>query len=203
MKRHILIATALVALGSPVFAQSQGEWTIGIGVAHVDPKSDNGTLAGGTVPTSIGSSTRPSITLEYFIRDNLGIEVLAALPFRHSIRSEGAEIGTVKHLPPVVSLQYHFDATPQFKPFVGVGVNFTGFWDGEARGPLEGSSLRVKNSWGLAAHLGADYWINDRSAIRADLRWIDINADVELDGTRIGSVDVDPVVAGISYVMKF
>lgn len=203
MKRHILIAAALVALGSPVFAQSQGEWTIGIGVAHVDPRSDNGTLAGGTVPTSIGSSTRPSITFEYFIRDNLGIEVLAALPFRHSIRSEGVEIGTVKHLPPVVSLQYHFDATPQFKPFVGVGVNFTGFWDGEARGPLEGSSLRVKNSWGLAAHLGADYWINDRSAIRADLRWIDINADVELDGTRIGSVDVDPVVAGISYVMKF
>ena len=60
MKRHILIATALVALGSPVFAQSQGEWTIGIGVAHVDPKSDNGTLAGGTVPTSIGSSMSQS-----------------------------------------------------------------------------------------------------------------------------------------------
>lgn len=203
MIRHLLIATALVALGSPVLAQSQGEWTVGLGVAHVDPKSDNGTLADGTVPTSIGSSTRPSITFEYFIRDNIGIEVLAALPFRHSIRSDGAEIGTVKHLPPVVSLQYHFDATPQFKPFVGIGVNFTGFWDGEARGPLEGNDLTVKNSWGLAAHLGADYWINERSAIRADLRWIDINSDVKLNGTRIGSVDVDPVVTGISYVMKF
>lgn len=203
MKRHILIATALVALGSPVFAQSQGEWTIGIGVAHVDPKSDNGTLAGGTVPTSIGSSTRPSITFEYFIRDNLGIEVLAALPFRHSIRSEGAEIGTVKHLPPVVSLQYHFDLTPQWKPFVGLGVNFTGFFDAEAKGPLEGADLRVKNSWGLAAHLGTDYWINDRAALRADLRWIDIDSDVMLDGAKIGRVEVDPVVVGVSYVMKF
>ncbi|AYF01174.1 OmpW family protein [Paracoccus yeei] len=203
MKHHLLTVAALALLASPALAQSQGEWTLGLGLANVNPKSDNGTLAGGTVPTEIGDSTRPSVTFEYFIRDNLGIEVLGALPFKHSIRSEGTEIGTVKHLPPVVSLQYHFDATEQFKPFVGVGVNFTGFYDADARGPLAGSDLRVKNSWGLAAHLGADWWINDRAAVRADLRWIDIDADVLLNGTNIGKVEVDPVVVGISYVMKF
>lgn len=203
MKHKLILAAAISALAVPALAQSQGDWTVGVGVAHVNPKSNNGALANGTVPTSIGNSTRPSITIEYFIRDNLGVEVLAALPFRHSIKSNGTEIGTVKHLPPVVSLQYHFDATPQFKPFVGVGVNFTGFWDSEARGPLAGSDLRVKNSWGLAAHLGADYWLNERAALRADLRWIDISADVMLDGAKIGSVDVDPVVAGVSYVVKF
>ncbi|CAM3162531.1 outer membrane protein [Paracoccus aminovorans] len=203
MKHHLLTAAALALLASPVLAQSQGEWTLGLGLANVNPKSDNGVLAAGTVPTDIGDSTRPTVTVEYFIRDNLGVELLAALPFKHSIKSNGTEIGTVKQLPPVISLQYHFDATPQLKPFVGVGVNFTGFWDGDARGPLSGSELRVKNSWGLAAHLGADYWINEKSAIRADFRWIDIGADVELNGARIGKVEVDPVVAGISYVMKF
>jgi len=203
MKHHMLIAAALALLASPALAQSQGEWTLGFGLANVNPKSDNGVLAGGTVPTEIGDSTRPTITAEYFIRDNLGIELLAALPFKHSIKSNGVEIGTIKQLPPVISLQYHFDATEQFKPFVGLGVNFTGFWDGDARGPLSGSELRVKNSWGLAAHLGGDYWINDRAAIRADLRWIDIDADVELNGAEIGKVEVDPVVVGVSYVMKF
>ncbi|MEF9603919.1 outer membrane beta-barrel protein [Paracoccus sp. PXZ] len=203
MRHKLAIAAALAALASPVLAQSQGEWTLGFGIANVNPKSDNGTLAAGTVPTSISDSTRPSITFEYFIRDNIGIEVLGALPFKHSIKSNGTEIGTVKQLPPVISLQYHFDATPQLKPFVGLGVNFTGFWDGEAKGSLAGSELRVKNNWGLAAHVGADYWINERSAIRADLRWIDIGADVELNGAKIGTVDIDPVVAGISYVMKF
>ena len=203
MKHPLLIATALIALASPVLAQSQGEWTLGFGLANVNPKSDNGTLAGGTVPVDIGDNTRPSITFEYFIRDNIGIEVLAATPFRHSIKSGGTEIGTVKHLPPVISLQYHFDATPQFKPFVGVGVNFTGFWDGTARGPLAGNDLRVKNSWGLAAHLGADWWVNERAAIRGDVRWIDINSDVELNGANIGEVEIDPVVVGVSYVMKF
>ncbi|NHF72062.1 OmpW/AlkL family protein [Paracoccus xiamenensis] len=207
MTRHLLIACAMIASGlgfaSPALAQSQGDWTLGFGIANVNPKSDNGDLAGGTVPTDIDDSTRPTLTFEYFIRDNLGIEVLAALPFKHSIESNGAEIGTVKQLPPVISLQYHFDATPQLKPFIGVGVNFAGFWDADAKGPLDGNELRVKNSWGLAAHLGADYWINDNSAIRADLRWIDINSDVELNGVDIGEVDVDPTVIGVSYIRRF
>ncbi|VDS09191.1 Outer membrane protein W precursor [Paracoccus haematequi] len=203
MKTLCIAAAAALAVVSPVAAQQAGDWTVGLGLANVNPKSDNGTLAGGTVPVSIGDNTRPSVTVEYFIRDNIGVELLGALPFKHSIKSNGAEIGTVKHLPPVVSLQYHFDATPQLKPFVGVGVNFTGFYDAESRGDLAGSDLRVKNSWGLAAHLGADYWINDRSAVRADVRWIDIDADVTLNGADIGQVEVDPVVAGVSYVMKF
>lgn len=203
MKHHLLTAAALALLASPAMAQSQGEWTLGLGLANVNPKSDNGTLADGTVPTDIGDSTRPSVTFEYFIRDNLGVEVLGALPFKHSIRSAGTEIGTVKQLPPVVSLQYHFDATERFKPFVGVGVNFAGFYDADARGPLAGSDLRVKNSWGLAAHLGADWWLNERAAVRADVRWIDIDADVTLNGADIGTVEVDPFVVGVSYVMKF
>src|SRR5690606_14926956 len=127
MRHKLAIAAALAALASSALAQSQGDWTLGFGIAHVNPKSDNGVLAAGTVPTSIDDSTRPSITFEYFIRDNIGVEVLGALPFTHSVRSNGAEIGTVKHLPPVVSLQYHFDMHPRWKPFVGLGVNFTGF----------------------------------------------------------------------------
>lgn len=203
MKRLCAATLALMACAAPIYAQQAGDWTVGLGIANVNPKSDNGTLAGGTVPVSLGDNTRPTLTVEYFIRDNLGVEVLAALPFKHAIRSNGADIGTVKHLPPVVSLQYHFDATPQFKPFVGVGVNFTGFWDAETKGPLAGSDLRVKNSWGFAAHLGADYWMNDRAAIRVDARWIDIDADVTLNGANIGKVEVDPVVLGASYVLKF
>lgn len=203
MKILCLAAAAALAVVSPVAAQQAGDLTVGLGLANVNPKSDNGALAGGAVPVSIGDNTRPQFTVEYFIRDNIGVELLAALPFKHSIKTNGTEIGTVKHLPPVVSLQYHFDATPQLKPFVGVGVNFTGFYDAESKGPLTGADLRVKNSWGLAAHVGTDYWINERSALRADLRWIDIDADVTLDGADVGEVEIDPVVAGISYVMKF
>lgn len=203
MKHRILIAAAMVALTSPAFAQSQGDWTIGLGVANVNPQSGNGRLVDGTVPTDIGDSTRPIITGEYFIRDNIGIEVLGAWPFNHSIKSDGTEIGKVKSLPPVVSLQYHFNAGGQFKPFIGLGINFTNFYDSDGRGPLDSADLDVKDSWGVAAHVGADYWFSDNSAVRADLRWIDIESEVRLNGEKIGTVNVDPIVTGISYVRKF
>ena len=79
-----LVALALCgAIAAPAaLAQSTGDWTVALGAHQVNPDSDNGKLAAGTLPLDIGSSTRPTIAVEYFVRDNLGLEVLAALPFR-------------------------------------------------------------------------------------------------------------------------
>ena len=65
----IAAAAALcLAAAAPVAAQQAGDWTIGLGIHNVDPRSDTGTLAGGTVPTSIDDNTRPTVTVEYFLR---------------------------------------------------------------------------------------------------------------------------------------
>lgn len=72
------IALALCSLAGPAAGQQAGEWTLSAGVHQVNPKSDNGQLVGGTLDVSIGSNVRPTIAAEYFIRDNLGIEVLGA-----------------------------------------------------------------------------------------------------------------------------
>jgi outer membrane protein len=101
---------SLAAVALPAAAQSAGDWTIGIGVHQVDPKSDNGVLANGTLPLSINSDAKPSLTFEYFSARNLGVEVLAAWPFQHDISVKGVgRVGSTKHLPPTVSLQYHFN----------------------------------------------------------------------------------------------
>lgn len=195
----LLSATALAAalLSGPALAQSAGDLTLGFGVAVVAPKSDNGTLAGAAA--TVDNNARPSITVEYFIRDNLGIELLGALPFKHGINLDGAHVGETKHLPPTLSLNWHFPAGGALKPFVGLGVNYTAFF--EENSPL--GELKIKDSFGLAAHLGADWALDDKRAVRFDLRYIDIDSDVTLDGAPIGTVEVDPLVAGISYVMKF
>ena len=86
--KYTLAAALLAAAGATsVAAQSQGDFTLGFGIASVMPKSDNGILAGGQA--DIGNDVRPTITAEYFIRDNLGIELLAATPFEHSINIAG------------------------------------------------------------------------------------------------------------------
>lgn len=194
-------ALALSALALPVSAQSAGDWTIGLGLASVMPKDGNGTLTAGAV--DVGNDLRPSITVEYFIRDNIGVELLAATPFKHDVSVGGGKIGTVKHLPPVVSLNYHWDTGSAFQPYAGVGVNFTGFWDEKTTGALAGSELSLKNSWGLAAQVGADWWLNERAALRGTVRWIDIDSDVYLNGDKIGTAEVDPLVVQAAYVMRF
>ncbi len=204
MKLSLLAVLAATALASPAFAQSKGDFTLGLGLGYVAPKSDNGTLAGGTLPIEVGDNVQPTLTFEYFVMDNLGVEVLAATPFKHDIDVKGVgKIGTTKHLPPTISLNYHFAGMGKFAPFVGAGLNYTVFFSEKTTGPIAGSRLKLDDSVGVALHAGFDYWISDKAALRADVRWADIDTDVELNGTKIGTVEIDPMVVGVSYVMKF
>ncbi|WAC61831.1 outer membrane beta-barrel protein [Pseudoxanthomonas sp. SL93] len=200
----LALATALGATAIPAFAQSRGDWTLGVGAHLVNPTSDNGALAGGTLPLDIDSDVKPTITFEYFLRDNLGLEVLAALPFKHDIAIEGVgTVGSTKHLPPTVSLQYHFNGQGKVSPFLGAGINYTAFFSEDTQGALEGTRLKLDDSWGLAAHAGVDFKVGERGAIRVDARWIDIDTDVEVDGAGLGTANIDPLVYGMAYVLKF
>ena len=210
MKSTRILAVAALALAtSPALAQSAGSWTFGIGAHQVAPKSDNGTLTAtplGDLRMKVGNNARPTITAEYFIRDNLGLEVLAALPFQHDIAVAGVgKVGSTKHLPPTVSLQYHF-GQGKVKPFVGLGVNYTRFFSTKTEGPIAGADLELSDSWGLAGHVGLDVQISEKSAIRIDYRKIDIDTKAKLNGANLGSrntVNIDPSVYGIAYVFAF
>lgn len=205
LRRLAPLAAALVlgGLAAPAFAQQAGEWTFGIGAHQVNPKSDNGSVAGGTLDVEVGSDVRPTITAEYFVRDNLGIEVLAAWPFEHDINIDGlGQVGSTKHLPPTVSVQYHF-GEGSVKPFVGLGINYTLFMSEDTEGALAGADLELDDSFGLAAHAGIDFKVGEKGAIRIDARWIDIDTDAKLNGADIGTVTIDPLVYGAAYVFQF
>ncbi|WP_425085007.1 OmpW/AlkL family protein [Ruegeria profundi] len=191
----LTLSTALVALAGPALAQSQGDWTVGFGVGYLDPKSDNGTLAG--ADATIDADTRPIFTAEYFVRDNLGIELLAATPFKHNISLNGVETSSVKHLPPTLSLNYHFPTNSAWKPYVGAGLNYTIFFDESLDG------LEIDNSFGVSLQAGLDYMVSDAGAVRLNVRWFDIDSDVKLNGADIGTADIDPWLVGVSYVHRF
>ncbi|TCZ87913.1 OmpW family protein [Lysobacter sp. N42] len=199
-----VLALALAAASLPALAQSRGDYTLGIGAHQVNPKSGNGALAGGSLPLDIGSSVRPTFTGEYFIADNLGIELLAALPFHHDIDVEGVgKVGSTKHLPPTVSLQYHFNAGGKVSPLLGVGLNYTTFFKERTTGALAGTSLELDDSWGAAVHAGVDFKLGERGAIRVDARWMDIDTDVSVNGTMLGTAEIDPLAYGVAYVRAF
>ena len=212
MKRALLaaLATSTALIAAPAVAQDAGDWTIGLGLGYVMPKDDNGSLANGAFQIDVGDSLRPPLTGEYFIYENLGIELLAAWPFKHSISVDGVgKIADTTHLPPTLSLVYHFANTSAWTPYVGIGVNYTNFYDtdlttlGQVALETGKNALKLDSSWGVAGMVGIDYDVSPRGAVRGEVRYIDINTDATLNGVPIGTVHVDPWVFNVAYVFKF
>jgi len=206
MKSKLTLATALaaaLALPLPALAHEAGDVVVRFGVHNVHPDSDNGRLAGGALEVDIDDSMRPSMMVEYMINANLGVEVLAALPFEHDIQLNGAYAGKTRHLPPTVSLQWHFNPAGKFQPYLGLGLNYTTFFSEKAAGPIAGTDLKLDDSWGLAAHAGFDVVAGNNWFWGLDVRWIDIDTDVSVDGAKVGTATVDPLVYGLYLGRRF
>lgn len=142
---------------------------------------------------------------------NLGIELLAAWPFQHDIKVESlGKVAEVTHLPPTLSLQYHFLPDSAFQPYLGAGANLTYFYDEEAKGTLKdlGGSISIDStSFGLAVQAGFDYLIGEQWFVNVDVRWIDINVDADVTvpgvGTLTTEVEIDPIVYGLHVGYRF
>ena len=192
-------------LAVPAQAYEAGDWLFRVGVTSVDPKSDNLDLdpaAAGSM-IEVDSGTTLTFNGTYFFSPNWGLEVLAALPFNHDIELDGTKVGETDHLPPTVSIQYHFAPDAAFQPYVGAGLNATIFFSEDTAGPLAGADLDLDTSFGLAAQVGADFMLNEKWLLNIDVRWIDIDTEAKLDGATLGDVEIDPWVYGINVGYKF
>lgn len=201
--RKLLVTTAiLMGLGGGAMAQSQGEWMFGIGAAAVTPRNDASRTDAGRI--KVDDNFRPTLTAEYFFADNIGVELLAAWPFKHDVRLRNAgKIASVKHLPPTLTLHYYFTNSTSLTPFVGAGLNYTFFFDENETGALSGANLHLKDSFGYAFHAGVNFDIDDKNSLRADVRYIDIDTKAKVNGNKIGKVHIDPWVFGVSYLRRF
>jgi outer membrane protein len=192
-----------MALPSAALAQDEAHWLVKAGVHDVDPKSNNGHLAGGTLATDVDDSARPTVSLEYLFTPHLGLEALAAWPFRHEVKLNGARAARVKELPPTFSLQYHFNPGGTVSPYLGVGFNYTRFFSIDETGPLRGSRLDLDDSWGVAVHAGIDLHLSGNWLCGFDVRWIDIDTRAKVDGANVGKVAIDPLVYGAYVGYRF
>ena len=210
MKLQSLVLAAATALTmTTAFAVPAGTWSVAAGAHYVDPKSDNGTLANGALAVDVDGDVRPTISGEYFIANNVGIELLAAIPFHHDITLTAADSSTIdaktQHLPPTLSVQYHFDGynmPMNVKPFVGVGVNYTTFFK-ERIYSDDFEKLELDDSFGVAGHIGVDIPFNATESFRIDARYMDIKTDAKVDGNDVGEVDISPWVYGVAFVKQF
>ena len=215
-----LAAAPLAALADTAPGEQKGDWIVRAGFSQVNPKEENLNLPNLNL-TSLGLGTGAFVVVDsdisftfdvtYMFHNNFGVELLAAWPFTHGIdlktySGTDTRIAHTDHLPPTVSLVWRpMGYEKAFQPYVGVGVNYTMFSGEETRGALSGSSLKLDDSIGPAAVIGADWFPGEDKKwfLNANVRWINIETDAELDGAELGTVEIDPMVYTVNIGRRF
>lgn len=199
IRTRLIAAAALAcAAAAPAYA---GDFMVRARVLQLDPANQN--TADAVITTdSVSVNTKYiwEIDASYFVTPNVAFELIATTPQKQTVTSSQlGTLGTLRHLPPTLTAQYHFAPTnPVARPYVGFGVNYTHF----SAVNLGGLDID-RNSWGTAIQVGADFPINDKVSINVDFKKIDIRTDVSSGGTKLGTVKVDPVLFGIGIGYRF
>jgi len=62
-----------------------------------------------------------TVSASFFLTEHIAMEVLTACPFTHRItlRSDGSEVASTRHMPPTLTLQYHFLPDARRQPIPG------------------------------------------------------------------------------------
>ncbi|KMV35621.1 outer membrane protein OmpW [Franconibacter pulveris] len=183
MKKFAVALLALSCLSGVASAHEAGEFFVRAGSATVRPTegSDNVLGMGGF---NVNNNTQLGVTLTYMATDNVGVELLAATPFRHRVGlGATGDIATVHHLPPTLMAQWYFgDAQSKVRPYIGAGINYTTFFneDFNDTGKAAGlSDLSLKDSWGAAGQVGLDYLINRDWLLNMSVWYMDIDTEVK------------------------
>jgi outer membrane protein len=92
-----------------------------------------------------------------------------------------------------------------FKPYVGLGVNYTIFTKNSFHSDeLGGAKVSVeRDSVGLAAQIGADFLIDKNWSINVDAKYIKMETDAKINGTKIGKIGLDPFTYGVGVGYRF
>jgi outer membrane protein len=206
-----LIAATLLAAGfsASVSAHQAGDIIVRAGAIVVAPNESSDPVAT-FGEFKVSNNTQLGLNFGYMLTDNFGVELLAATPFSHDVSLAGVgKIAETKQLPPTLVAQYYFgNSQSVVRPYIGVGVNYTNFYDNEFTNDLGGAltDLSMTTSWGLAAQAGVDYQVNKNWLVNASVWYAQISSDVKfkLSGdTVVIGTDIDPWVYMVSVGYTF
>ncbi len=202
MPRNTSIALALVAALAASSAHADG-FKATLGYENVNPKSDNGQLAGATARVSDDWAATGS--LAYGFTDNFSAELWTGLnKYEHDVAIDGfGTVARLQHRPTTLSLNYHFLPAGKVNPFVGVGYGWVNVSGEEGLGALSGTTIRAENGNGVSFTVGADIALTDKFFLRGSARKLNFDSDVTVNGAGVGTANVDPWVYGLSAGLNF
>lgn len=190
-------------------------WLVRLRGVVLVPDDSSGAVSG--IPGSgVGVSTDaiPELDISYFFDPHWAAELILGSS-RHDLSGRGsiAALGTIGHvrtLPPTLTLQYHFGSGRRIRPYLGIGVNYTHFFNPQPSASLDGAlgttSIHLDDSWGVAGQGGVDVALGAGWFANVDVKYIDLGTTARLtstSGVRVVDVQINPVLVGFGIGRRF
>ncbi len=201
-----------------------GDWLIRLrGTGVIPNESSSIDVIGGKA--AVDEDFIPELDFTYFITDRFAAELILGTS-KHEVSTEGSDItaigggdnvdidlGDVRLLPPTLTFQYHHPVLQgKIKPYVGVGVNYTFFYDVD-QGPVV-ADVDYDNAFGYAFQGGVDIFGSDKYFINLDVKKLFLSTDVTVNASNLApgnpdlhkinaEVDLDPWVVSFGIGRKF
>lgn len=208
--RSLILAAGVLAFAGTASAQDiWHNFQVKVGVSSIQAAEDADiSVIGGDV--DISTEVVPTLQVEYFFTDNISAELLCCVA-THDVKAVNTALGTVdlgevSHFPPTLTVKYHWTDFGAFQPYLGVGANYTRFYDKAlpAGGPVTGISY--DDSLGGALQAGFDYRLDSHWSLNVDVRkvWISSDVTIAAGATRIDAkVDVNPLILTLGTGYRF
>ncbi len=203
----VLVAVLGSAVAAPALAE-EGSFMVRVRAVNLNPANDSDAIPALGVPADaihVNDRVIPEIDFTYFLTKNIAAELVLTYPQKHDVSLSGTKIGTFKHLPPTLTLQYHFQPDAQFRPYIGAGVNYTRITSVNLAVPGVGALDLENDSFGGALQAGFDVKLNQNWYLNMDVKkvWIKSDLTLKATGTKVSAVGVDPVLLGVGIGYRF
>ena len=211
--KTLVAAMAAVASLAPIAAQAQAAaenpWMVR--VRAVDLLFQNGQSGGNGAVQALNIKAQnqgiPDFDVSYFFTKNIAAELVLTYPQQVNITagSGNTNVGKITALPPSLLAQYHFTDLGAFKPYVGLGVNYTIFGNRQ-NFPALGNSVTVnQSSLGVVGQIGMDYMFDKNWGMNLDLKYATMSTEVKTvaGGTNLGTLTLNPWMPAVGVTYKF
>ncbi|MFD0666925.1 OmpW/AlkL family protein [Ramlibacter sp. MAHUQ-53] len=201
-KTSVLLALAALGFAGHALAQ-QSPWLVRARAVHLnmaDKSEAIPALGVGADQITVNNKTIPEVDITYFVTPNIAAELVLTIPQKQTVSIAGTDVGTFKHLPPTLTVQYHFSPAAQVSPYLGAGVNYTRISSVKLLG---GAGDLENQSFGLAVQAGVDYKLDKNWSLNLDLKKVQIRSDVFAGGSKVSAVKLDPWLLGVGVGYRF
>ncbi len=214
-KTLLIIMIAMIATIAIPAAADSGDWIVRLRGISVNPDDSSEGIGDTGSTVAVDSAVTVEVDVTYMFAKSFGLELIAATT-GHDLSAtggalNGADLGSVKVLPPTLTLQWHpFGEAGLLDFYIGAGINWTYFYSYDLSDDLAGlgvTDISFSNSFGFAGDIGLSVYIGDHFHINGDIKYIQIqtDADIKVGADTLDKVktDINPFVFGLGVGWKF